>query len=75
MLCALVVSGTVRGLSVLVCQTFLSGSDVEIEARRAGANAFLSKPNDMLRISEAIARLLARKLKQNGKGKEDAQKS
>ncbi|MGA9997420.1 MAG: response regulator [Pyrinomonadaceae bacterium] len=53
----------------------LSASDVEIEARRAGANVFLRKPNDMLKISEAIARLLARKPKQNGKGKENAQKT
>ena len=39
----------------------LSASDYEIEARRAGANAFLSKPNDVLAIAETIARVLARK--------------
>lgn len=44
----------------------LSGNaDVEMSARRAGANAFLRKPADMPRIAETVARLLARK-----KGKE-----
>jgi CheY-like chemotaxis protein/tetratricopeptide (TPR) repeat protein len=45
----------------------LSACDVETEARRAGANAFLKKPNDMVRIPETIARLLARKPKHKGK--------
>lgn len=40
----------------------LSGnSDVEMLARRAGANAFLRKPADMSLIAETVARLLARK--------------
>jgi len=40
-----------------------SASDVEREARRAGANAFLRKPEDMNAIAETVARLLARKSK------------
>jgi CheY-like chemotaxis protein/tetratricopeptide (TPR) repeat protein len=43
----------------------LSGSEVEMEARRAGANKFLRKPGDVGSIPETVARLLARK-----KGKE-----
>jgi two-component system chemotaxis response regulator CheY len=43
----------------------LSASDSEREARRAGASTFLRKPEDMNVLTEAIARLLARKLKQN----------
>lgn len=43
----------------------LSGDEVEIQARRAGANAFLRKPEDVSVIAEAIARLLARRLKQS----------
>lgn len=39
----------------------LSGSDVELEARRAGADAFLRKPEDVLAIAVTIARLLAGK--------------
>ncbi|MGB8508528.1 MAG: response regulator [Pyrinomonadaceae bacterium] len=42
----------------------LSGNDVEVEARRAGANAFLRKPDEMSVLAETVARLLARKLKQ-----------
>jgi CheY-like chemotaxis protein len=45
----------------------LSASEVETEARRAGANVFLKKPNDILKISETIARLLARKPKHKEK--------
>jgi CheY-like chemotaxis protein len=45
----------------------LSGSDVEKEARRAGATAFLKKPGDMHAIAETIARLLVRKSKRKGK--------
>jgi CheY-like chemotaxis protein len=45
----------------------LSGSDVEKEARRAGATAFLKKPGDIHAIAETITRLLARKSKQKGK--------
>ena len=37
----------------------LSASDCEKEARRAGVNAFLRKPEDVLAIVETIARLLA----------------
>ena len=40
-----------------------SASEVEKEARRAGANAFLRKPVDANVIAETVARLLARKLK------------
>ena len=47
----------------------LSASDYEVEARRAGANAFLSKPNDVLAIAETIARLLARKPRHISEGK------
>ncbi|MDT5157593.1 MAG: hypothetical protein QOH51_1950 [Acidobacteriota bacterium] len=39
----------------------LSASDAEREARRAGASAFLRKPEDMHALAETIARLLARK--------------
>ena len=39
----------------------LSGREVEAEARQAGANAVLRTPNDMQRIAETVARLLARK--------------
>lgn len=41
-----------------------SASEVEKEARRAGANAFLRKPVDANVIAETVARLLARKPKQ-----------
>jgi CheY-like chemotaxis protein len=44
-----------------------SSSDIEGEARGAGANAFLRKPNDMSAIAETIARLLARKPRKKGK--------
>lgn len=43
----------------------LSGDDVEPEARRAGTNAFLRKPDDVPLIAETVARLLARKTRQN----------
>lgn len=39
----------------------LSGDEVEIAARRAGAYAFLRKLGDVPLIAEAVARLLARK--------------
>jgi CheY-like chemotaxis protein len=40
----------------------LSGNDdVEMPARRAGANAFLRKPADMPHLAETVARLLTRK--------------
>jgi CheY-like chemotaxis protein/tetratricopeptide (TPR) repeat protein len=39
----------------------LSGDEVEEKARRAGANAFLRKPDDVASIPETVARLLARK--------------
>jgi two-component system chemotaxis response regulator CheY len=39
----------------------LSGDEVEMEARRAGANKFLRKPGDVPLIAETVARLLARK--------------
>lgn len=42
-----------------------SGDEVEMEARRAGANYFLRKPDDIGSIPETVARLLARR-----KGKE-----
>lgn len=38
-----------------------SGEEIEMEARRAGANAFLRKPGDLSLIAETVARLLARK--------------
>ena len=45
----------------------LSGNDdVETQARRAGANAFLRKPADMPLIAETVARLLARKKGREG---------
>lgn len=43
----------------------LSGDEVERDARRAGANAYLRKPGDVGKITETIARLLARKSRQN----------
>jgi CheY-like chemotaxis protein len=46
----------------------LSASMVEREARRAGANVFLKKPEDMAVLTETVARLLARALKYADKG-------
>ena len=43
----------------------LSAADVGRDARRAGASAFLRKPDDVPALAETIARLLARKPKQN----------
>ncbi|HST52573.1 MAG TPA: response regulator, partial [Pyrinomonadaceae bacterium] len=43
----------------------LSGDEVEMQARRAGANAFLRKPDDMPVLAETVARLLARKTRQH----------
>jgi two-component system, chemotaxis family, chemotaxis protein CheY len=43
----------------------LSGDGVELQARRAGANAFLRKPEDVSVIAETVARLLARRSKQS----------
>lgn len=45
----------------------LSASDMEREARRVGANAFLRKPEDVTALAETIARLLARKPRQKGR--------
>lgn len=39
----------------------LSGDDVEAAARRAGANLFLRKPQEVAALSEVVARQLARK--------------
>jgi two-component system chemotaxis response regulator CheY len=36
----------------------LSASDVEAEAKRAGADAFLRKPSDIVRLAETVSRLL-----------------
>jgi CheY-like chemotaxis protein len=44
-----------------------STSDAARAARRAGANAFLRKPEEMSAIAEAIARLLARQPKHKGR--------
>ncbi|HEX8118006.1 MAG TPA: response regulator, partial [Pyrinomonadaceae bacterium] len=44
----------------------LSGDEVEMQAKRAGANAFLRKPGDVQAVTETVARLLARK-----KGREE----
>lgn len=44
----------------------LSGDEVEVQAKRAGANTFLRKPGDVQALTETIARLLARK-----KGREE----
>jgi CheY-like chemotaxis protein/Tfp pilus assembly protein PilF len=46
----------------------LSASDVELQARRAGANAFLRKPEDLHALTETVARLLARKKEREGRG-------
>lgn len=43
----------------------LSGDEVEIQGRRAVANAFLRKPEDVSVIAETRARLLARRSKQS----------
>ncbi len=43
----------------------LSGDEVEMQARRVGANAFLRKPEGVSVIAETVARLLARKSRQN----------
>jgi CheY-like chemotaxis protein len=53
----------------------LSASNVEMEARQAGANAFLKKPEEIIVIAETIARLLASKPKQTKKGKHDKKRS
>ena len=45
----------------------LTASDIEREARRNGANAFLRKPEDINTLTETIARLLARRSKQMSK--------
>jgi CheY-like chemotaxis protein len=37
----------------------LSASDYTLEAHRAGANAFLRKPEDVSALAETIARLLS----------------
>lgn len=47
----------------------LSASSVEKEARRAGANAFLRKPEDATSLVETVARLLAHRQKNTGQGK------
>ena len=39
----------------------LSGDEVELDARRAGATVFLRKPGGLDSIPETVARLLARK--------------
>jgi CheY-like chemotaxis protein len=39
----------------------ISASEYEQEARRAGADLFLRKPDDITRIAERIARLLERR--------------
>jgi CheY-like chemotaxis protein len=41
----------------------LTASEVEREARRAGVNSFLRKPQDVGAIAETVARLLARQQK------------
>lgn len=43
----------------------LSASDVERDARRAGASAFLRKPQEIPALAETIARLLARQRDKN----------
>lgn len=43
----------------------LSASDVERDARRAGASAFLRKPQEIPALAETIARLLARQRDNN----------
>lgn len=43
----------------------LSASDVERDARRAGASAFLRKPQEIPVLAETIARLLARRRDKN----------
>lgn len=45
-----------------------ASGDAGREARRAGASAFLRKPEDMQALAETVARLLARKPKQGGGG-------
>jgi two-component system chemotaxis response regulator CheY len=42
----------------------LSADEVEMDARRAGANAYLRKPGDVGKIAETVARLLARQSRQ-----------
>jgi CheY-like chemotaxis protein/tetratricopeptide (TPR) repeat protein len=41
----------------------LTAGDIEKEARQQGVNAFLKKPDEVMAVTETIARLLARKLK------------
>ena len=45
-----------------------SASNIEREARRAGADAFLRKPEGVKAITETVARLLAGNPEQNSKG-------
>jgi CheY-like chemotaxis protein len=44
---------------------FADDAEVEMQARRAGANAFLRKPDDLSMLAETVARLLARKTRQH----------
>lgn len=44
-----------RGVPIIM----LSASDVEAQARRAGADTFLRKPSEIGRLAETVARLLA----------------
>ena len=37
----------------------LSAGDVKLEAERTGVDAFLRKPDDIIRLVETIARLLS----------------
>jgi len=41
----------------------LSATNCEREAREAGVDAFLRKPEDVLKLAETIARLLAARAK------------
>jgi CheY-like chemotaxis protein/Tfp pilus assembly protein PilF len=43
----------------------LSGDEVEAQARRAGANAFLRKPDGVSALAETVAGLLARRQRQH----------
>ncbi len=48
----------------------LSTVEVKGEARRAGANAFLRKPDDVHALAETVTRLLARRQRQNRRGEQ-----
>lgn len=52
-----------------------ASGEAERDARRAGASAFLRKPEDMPALAETVARLLARRPKQGGAPEESSEET